>query len=141
LQHARFLFQHDKWGHPAWHPDSRQIINMPGIIIDSATGKSRPIPNCPKLPGSHPSFSPDGKLFASDTLAIPFGGSADNWAVGIGDVATGEFVVLHTFNNTKGARSWRVSHPHPVFNATGTRLYFNVSADDWSRLYVAEAAR
>jgi hypothetical protein len=141
LRHSRFLFQHDKWGHPAWHPDSRHIINVPGVVIDTVTGKSRPIPSYPKLPGSHPSFSPDGKLFASDTLAAPFGGPIGTWAAGVGDVTTGEFVTVHTFDNSKGARSWRVSHPHPVFSADGARLYFNVSADGWSRLFVAEAAR
>jgi acetyl esterase/lipase len=141
LQNARFLFQHDKWGHPAWHPDSRHIINVPGIVIDSTTGKSQPIPNCPKLPGSHPSFSPDGKLFTSDAFATTFGGTKGSWVVGVGDVLTGEFSIVQTFDNSKGAQSWRVSHPHPVFSADGQRLYFNVNATQWTQLYVAEIAQ
>jgi lysophospholipase L1-like esterase len=140
LRAGRFLPMRERWGHPAWHPDSRHIINVPAVVIDSDTGKSRAIPNAPKLPGSHPSFGPDGLLFASDTLATPFGGPAKSWAVGVGDAGTGEFVRVHTFDNSKGAQSWRVSHPHPVFSPDGRRLYFNVSADDWTRLYVAEIA-
>lgn len=139
LKTSRLLPMRERWGHPAWGPDSRHIINVPGIVIDSDTGKVQPIPNCPKLPGSHPSFAPDGRLFTSDCLASAFGGKAGWWSVGVGDMKTGEFVVLHTFDNAKGARSWRVSHPHPVFSRDGRRLYFNVSADDWTRLHVAEA--
>jgi hypothetical protein len=141
LKASRFLPMRERWGHPAWHPDSRHILNVPGVVIDSDTGESRPIPHHPKLPGSHPSFGPDGRLFASDTLAAPFGGPPQAWAVGVGDVRTGEIVRLHTFDNSRGAQSWRVSHPHPVFSPDGRRLYFNVSADEWTRLYVAEAAR
>jgi hypothetical protein len=137
LKEGRLLPMREKWGHPAWHPDSRRIINVPEIVIDSDTGRAEPIAGCPRLSGSHPSFAPDGRLFTSDTtLGQPPGW----WSVGVGDTRSGEFVRVHSFDNAKGARSWRVSHPHPVFSADGKRLYFNVSADSWTRLYVAEAA-
>jgi hypothetical protein len=140
LKASRFLFHQGKWGHPAWHPDSRHIINVGGLITDSDTGKREKIPNQPALPGSHPSFGPGGLLYASDAIATPFGGKPANWWVaGVGDAPTGEFVVLHTFDNSKGAKSWRVNHPHPVFTPDGKRLYFNVSDSGKTRLYVAEA--
>lgn len=141
FKHNRFRFMHDRWGHPAWHPDSRHILNTGGMIIDSDTGKHQLIPNHPKLPGTHPSFSPDGKLYTSDTLVTDLGGPAQCWGVGVGDATNGEFVLVHRFDNSKGARSWRVSHPHPAFSPDGRRLYFNVSQDDWTRLFVAEAPR
>ena len=46
--------------------------------------------------------------------------------------------MLHRFDNTRGSTSWRRSHPHPVFSSDGKRLYFNVSTDRWTRLFVAE---
>jgi WD40-like Beta Propeller Repeat len=36
------------------------------------------------------------------------------------------------------ARALPVSHPHPAFSPDGKRLYFNVSAGQWTRLHVAE---
>jgi Tol biopolymer transport system component len=42
------------------------------------------------------------------------------------------------FDNTKGAKSWRRSHPHPSFSADGKRIYYNVSDGSWTRLMVAE---
>jgi hypothetical protein len=140
LKAQKFLFMQGKWGHPAWNADSRQIINVGGLITDSNTGERKKIPNQPPLPGSHPSFSPDGKLYTSDETAESLGKPKGWWAVGVGDVATGEFVVLKSFDNSKGAKSWRVSHPHPVFSADGKRLYFNVSDGPRTRLFVAEAA-
>lgn len=138
LQTGKLLSMWEKWGHPAWHPDARHILNVPGIVMDAETGKVQPIPNCPKLPGSHPSFDPTGKLFTSDTTAKAFDGQPGWWMVGIGDVATGAFVPVHTFDHSRGAQSWRVSHPHPVFSADGRRLYFNVSSGAWTQLHVAE---
>ncbi len=137
LKGGRFLSMRESWGHPAWHPDSRAVINMGPILIDSDTGKAERVPGFPAFPGSHPSFSPDGKLFTTDATVEPKG----SWAVVVGDLATGEHVILHRFDNTKGARSWRRSHPHPAFSLDGRRIYFNVSSDDWTRLHVAERAR
>jgi hypothetical protein len=141
LKASRFLFMQGKWGHPAWNADSRQILNVGGLVTDSDTGARSKVPHWPALPGSHPSFSPDGKLYASDSVGTPFGLPAGWWAVGVGDARTGEFVVLAKFDNSKGARSWRVSHPHPVFSPDGNRLYFNVSDGPYTRLHVAEVSR
>ena len=33
--------------------------------------------------------------------------------------------IIHRADNTHGARSWRISHPHPVFSPDGKRIYFN----------------
>jgi hypothetical protein len=133
LAGARFVAMQERWGHPAWHPDSRHILNVPGVILDTDTGTTEPIPNRPKLPGSHPSFHPDGRLFTSDYVV-----GSGVWAVGVGDVRSGAFVTVHRFDNSKGARSWRVSHPHPTFSADGRRLYFNRNSESWTRLCVAE---
>jgi hypothetical protein len=142
LHRSAFLFQHDDWGHPAWHANSRDILNVRGRVIDSDTGKTRTLPGTWRFPGSHPSFSLDGRLFTTDVLADrePLDGPKGSWAVIVGDVRTGEYVTLHRFDNSQGARSWRVSHPHPVFSPDGKRIYFNVSADKWTRLHVAEVA-
>jgi Tol biopolymer transport system component len=67
------------------------------------------------------------------------GGNAQDWGVIVGDIRGQDYVVLHKFNNARGAKSWRRSHPHPVFSPDGQRIYFNVSAGDWTQLYVAEA--
>lgn len=140
LKNANFLHQQDAWGHPAWHPNSRDFINMKGILTDAETRNVTKIPIYPIHSGDHPSFSPDGKLYTSDTTADrePYKGAKGSWAVVVGDVRTGEHVVIRQFDNSKGARSWRVSHPHPSFSPDGRRLYFNVSDGQWTRLYVAE---
>jgi hypothetical protein len=140
LENSAFLSLTENWGHPSWHPDSRQILNM-GLVIDSSSGAARRIPNYPRFRGDHPSYSPDGKLFTTDTIAESFGGPKGYWDVVVGDVATGEVVTIHRFNNSQGARSWRVSHPHPAFSPDGKRVYFNVSDGPWTRLYVAETTR
>ena len=140
LRNSKFLHQHDQWGHPAWHPNSRDFINMGGVLTDTNTGKTTKIPGYRVFSGDHPSYSPDGKLYTTDTTAErePFNGAKGNWAVVVGDIRTGERVVIKKFDNSKGARSWRVSHPHPSFSPDGRRLYFNVSDGPWTRLYVAE---
>jgi hypothetical protein len=142
LEKASFLSLTEKWGHPAWHPNSRDILDVGGRVIDSGTGAARRLPGEWVFPGSHPSYSPDGNLFTTDmqTDRDPFGGPKGSWAVVVGDVRTGKYVTLHRFDNSKGAKSWRVSHPHPVFSPDGRRVYFNVSDGEWTRLHVAEAA-
>jgi len=143
LKNSRFLFQQASWGHPAWHPNSRDVLNTNGRVTNSDTGQVSLLPGRNRFPGSHPSYSPDGKLFATDVQLgeEPFDGPSGSWAVVVGDVSTGEFVQLHQFDNSQGARSWRVSHPHPAFSPDGRRLYFNVSDGKWTRLFVAEAAQ
>jgi len=68
------------------------------------------------------------------------GGSRNEWAVPVADARGGEHTVIHQFDNSHGAKSWRVSHPHPVFSPDGKRVYFNVSDGEWTRLHVAEVA-
>jgi hypothetical protein len=141
LAAERFLFMQKTWGHPAWSPDSTQILNINGLVTDCDTGRTHLIPNVPKLPGSHPSFSPDRTLYTSDGVATAFDKPKGWWVVGVGDAKTGEFIVLDAFDNSKGAKSWRVSHPHPVFSPDGKRLYFNVNDGPRTRLFVAEASQ
>lgn len=139
LQQKRFLFQRERWGHPAWHPDSRTVAETRGELIDTETGKSRRVPNWPTCHGDHPSISPDGALMATDTTLEQFGGTSKEWGVVVGDLRTGEHVILHRFDNSQGARSWRRSHPHPAWSADSQRIYFNVSSGKWTQLFVAEA--
>lgn len=139
LERPRFLFLHPRWGHPAWHPDSRTFINVPTMLADSETGSTRRIPDLPIFRGSHPSISPDGRLFTTDTRAEAFGGAKGEWDVAVADLGGKDYVMLHRFDGSKGATSWRRSHPHPVFSPDGHRIYFNVNASPWTQLFVAEA--
>lgn len=138
LAAERFLFFRSKWGHPAWHPDSRRMINVMNVLVSAETGEESAIPGLPAFPGSHPSISPDGKLFASDTTLEKFGGTKQEWGVVVGDLEGKLYKILHRFRNDEGAKSWRVSHPHPVFSPDSRRIYFNVSAGQWTELHVAE---
>ena len=88
--------------------------------------------------GDHPSVSPDGKLVVTDTIMTSFGGARNEWGVVLADTKGTGQMVLHHFDNSHGAKSWRVSHPHPVFSADGKRIYFNVSDSEFTRLFVAE---
>jgi hypothetical protein len=140
LEKSRFLFL-AKWGHPAWHPDSRNIVNVSGsslVLIDSDTGLTKVIPDLPRFPASHPSVSCDGKLFTTETRLEPFGGAKKEWGIVTGDISGSDFEIVHKFDNSQGATSWRPSHPHPVFSPDSKRLYFNVSATKWTQLYMAE---
>jgi Tol biopolymer transport system component len=140
LERERFLFLQPRWGHPGWLPDSRTILNV-GTLTDSNTGTVRAIAGLPKFRGSHPSSSPDGRLFVTDAAADDFGGKPGEWAVAVAKMEGGEFVMLHRFDGSKGAKSWRRSHPHPAFSADGKRIYFNVNAGAWTELWVAEVGK
>jgi hypothetical protein len=139
LEGGRFLFLRERWGHPAWHPDSRRILEMGPLLIDSNDGAVRRIPGVVQPRGCHPSVSPDGTLFVMDGLLDALGGKPGEWGVVVGDLRGGRSVVVHRFDNTRGARSWRRSDPHPVFSADGRRIYYNVSSGAWTQLHVAEA--
>lgn len=65
------------------------------------------------------------------------GGSAKEWGIIVADARGTDYVVIHKFDNSRGASSWRRSHPHPVFSPDGRRIYFNVSSGDWTQLHVA----
>lgn len=138
LHEQRFLRVDNRWGHPAWHPDSRTIVEAGRLLIDSKTGATQRIPDLPAFRGDHPSASPDGKLLVTDTTLDRLGGTEKEWGVVVADIQGAEHVFLHRFDNSRGARSWRRSHPHPVFSADGRRIYFNVNSGPWTQLWVAE---
>lgn len=138
LSENRFLYQSERWGHPSWHPDDRTIVETSFTLFDSDNGKGTRLPGLPSPRGDHPSASPDGKLIVTDTTMDKFGGDEKSWGIVLADARGGNHLLIHQFRNDGGARSWRRSHPHPVFSADGKRIYFNVSDGPWTRLYVAE---
>jgi hypothetical protein len=138
LEAGRLLFLRERWGHPAWHPDSRWIIEVGNLLIDGDDGSVESIPDEPRLGGGHPSVSPDGTLFVTDGPLGSLGGKPGEWGVVVGDLRGHRHAIVHRFDNSRGARSWRRSHPHPAFSADGRRIYYNVSAGDWTVLHVAE---
>jgi hypothetical protein len=138
FKESRFLFRRDSWGHPFWHPDSRHILQIRHLLIDSDTGKDTVLPGLPHFPGSHPSMSPDGQLFSTDVALEPFEkGAMGWWGVAVGDLV-GNHQIIHRFDHSMGATSWRIPHPHPSFSSDSRRLYYNVSSSAWTRLHVAE---
>lgn len=142
LETGRPVFVREKWGHPAWHPDSRRIIEVGNILIDTENnGAISTMPELPKMPGCHPALSPDGRLFVMDGTLDFLGGPKGQWGVVVCDVRGHHHQVLHRFDNSRGAKSWRRNHPHPVFSPDGRRIYFNVNDGDWTRLMVAELSR
>ena len=159
LAEEKFLYMNPKWGHPSWQPDSRHITEMHYTVFDSNDGKVTVNPGMPTkaaraqaategkaapgyrdVSGDHPSVSPDGKLVVTDTIMTSFDGSRNEWGIVLSDAKGTGQILLHKFDNSRGARSWRVSHPHPVFSADGRRIYFNVSDGEFTRLFVAECA-
>jgi Tol biopolymer transport system component len=138
LQESAFVWLQAKWGHPSWHPDSRHIFNTGNLLFDTDTCKNTRIPDLPKLRGSHPSISSDGRLMVTDGVADAVGAKEKEWGILVGDIRDGKWVLLHSFSQSQGAKSWRRSDPHPVFSADGRRIYYNVSDGPYSRLFVAE---
>lgn len=141
LEINHITFMREKWGHPAWHPDSRRIIEVGNLLIDSNGGTVTRIPNLPNLRGSHPAVSPDGRLMVTDGYVEAAGGKPKDWGVMVGDLRGERFAVLHSFDNSLGAKSWRKSHSHPVFSADSRRIYYNVSDGEFTRLFVAEVTK
>jgi len=140
LKAERLTFpQPHEWGHPAWHPDGRQILEINHVLIDADSGKRRVIPDLPKLSGGpHPSVHPRGTLFATDYTPPLDEPRKGFWSVMVGDLQGRDYAVVRTFDLRGGAESWRRNHPHPVFSPDGKRLYFNSAEGPWSRLQVAE---
>jgi len=139
LETGQMKWFRQKWGHPAWMPDSRRILEVYGAVFDTENGSQDMIPNWPKYPflrGSHPSASPDGRLIVSDGILDP--ANLKEWAIVVVDAGTGKWVTLHRFDQSQGARSWRRNDPHPIFSADGRRIYYNVSDGPFTRLCVAE---
>ncbi len=145
INDGNFLFLRPKWGHPAWYPDSRHIIEVGNLCFDSGEkGKMTRIAEVPVLKGGpHLSVSPDGKLFVTDGDLGPLGDKPGQWGIMVCDINGGKdrFQVLHKFDNSQGAKSWRKNHPHPIFSADGSRIYFNTNESQWTRLFVAEAGK
>ncbi len=139
LSENRFLYSNANWGHPAWHPDSRRVVETYFRLFNSNNGESTRLPGLPTPRGDHPSASLDGKLIVTDTTMDKFGGTEKEWGILLADARGGQHHLLHQFDNSGGAASWRRSHPHPAFSADGKRIYFNVSTGPWTRLFVAEA--
>ncbi|HBC88395.1 MAG TPA: biopolymer transporter Tol [Lentisphaeria bacterium] len=146
MESSRLIRQYDTWGHPSWHPDSRRIFGVfpdPGtnenrnILLDPQTGEDIEVQ--PSSPSDHPSYSPDGRYFVTDANIFwrPYGKPGEN-AIFMASTSGNEYVMIDRFINTKGAKSWRRPDPHPVFSPDSRRIYYNVSADKWTRLYVAE---
>lgn len=138
LANKRFIRLVDAWGHPSWLPDSTGIFEKANVLMDVATGKTKPrfSPSCFS---DHPTLSPDGTLFVTDADVSkrPFG-KPGHWAIGIGSTTKDEFVIVDQFDNTQGAKTWRHNHPHPAFSADGRRVYYNVNDGPWTHLMVAE---
>jgi len=138
LRKKRITWQRNKWGHPAWHPDSQHIIEMGNFIFDADGGPETQITKVPVLRGMHPSVAPDGKYWITDGIADRVGGSESEWVVMIADFAGDAYEVLYSSKLVPGAASWRVSHPHPICSADGRRIYFNAGNGTHTTLYVAE---
>ncbi len=137
LRNKKFIRLVDSWGHPSWSPDSTGILEKGQVLMDVATGENKPR-YAPSCFSDHPSLSPDGTVFVTDADVTkrPFG-KPGYWAIGIGSLTKDEFVIVHLFDGSKGATSWRHNHPHPAFSADGKRVYYNVNDGPWTRLMVA----
>lgn len=133
------IWQRNQWGHPAWHPDSHHLIEVGPVLFDtSSPGSSAKLPGIPNLSGSHVGVSPDGTLMVCDGESAKVGGQPQEWGILVGDLRGESWALLHSFCQTRGARSWRRSHPHPIFSADSRRIYYNVSDGEFTRLFVAE---
>ncbi|MBI3876994.1 MAG: PD40 domain-containing protein [Verrucomicrobia bacterium] len=136
---AACVWQRNQWGHPAWHPDSRHIFEVGNTLFDTdAPGTYTRLKDVPSPRGTHPSVSPDGVLMVTDGLSATLGGKTNEWGIVVGDMSGGKWALVHSFDQSKGANSWRRSHPHPVFSADGKRIYYNVNDGEFTRLFVAE---
>lgn len=137
LENKKFLKQVEQWGHPAWTPDSKAIFEKGNYTMDVVTGQTRRY--APSSISDHVNVAPGEKVFCTDADVTkrPWG-KPGYFAVAVGSMAKDDYVVLTMFDNTKGARTWRKNHPHPVFSADGKRLYFNMNDGQWTKLMVAE---
>jgi len=138
LETRRCLRFFEEWSHPSWSPDAKGIFEKGNVLFDLVTGKVRSF--APDAPTDHPSLSPAGGVFVTDAdMSRREGGRSGEWGIVIGSLATGAWSTIHRFDNSRGAKSWRHNHPHPVFSADGRRIYYNVNDGPWTRLMHAEA--
>ncbi|MDR1283529.1 MAG: biopolymer transporter Tol [Opitutaceae bacterium] len=139
LAAQRFIGFYERWGHPAWTPDSAGILEKGIRIYDLNTSSVRR--HAVGSPSNHQSVSPDGRLYVADSdIARRETGKTGEWGIIVGSLETGEFTTIHRFMNRDGARSWRKPDPHPVFSADGKRVYFNINDGGFTRLHVATIA-
>ena len=146
LERKQLTHLRESWGHPAWHPDSKRYLQMGNILFDTDNGPETRLRNIPALRGQHLAVNPAGTLLVSDGLSDTLGGPPGSspgvpgeWAVLVADLRGEQYEVLHKFVGNRGAKSWRVNHPHPVFSADGKRIYFNINAGEFTQLHMAEA--
>jgi hypothetical protein len=134
------IWQRGQWGHPGWTPDSHHIFEVGNITMDVDQEKFSytKLKDVPNLRGSHPSVSPDGKLMVTDGMTEPVGGKPNEWGIMVADMNGGKWVLLQSFEQNRGAKSWRRNDPHPAFSADGRRIYYNTSDGEFTRLMVAE---
>jgi len=138
LETIKMKWFRGQWGHPAWLPDSRHIYEMGNVIFDTDVGSAaryKKLKQVSNLRGMHPSVSPDGELMVTDGIIA---GQVKEWCLLVADMRTEKWRVLHTFDQSQGAKSWRRSDPHPAFSADGKRIYYNTSDGEFTRLMVAE---
>lgn len=140
FEKAACIWQRNQWGHPAWTPDSKHILEAGNIIFDVADNPAKytRLKDVPVLSGTHPSVSPDGTLMVTDGASKNVGGKDGEWGIQVADMRGGKWVLLHSFAQNGGAKSWRRNHPHPIFSADSKRIYYNVSDGPFTRLMVAE---
>ncbi len=140
LQHERVIGCSATWGHPAWHPDNRRILTVAGarlVWLDTDLGQLSDWPEIPDFRWSHPSVSPNGQLVVTDWRTQVDGRWM--WRIDLVNPTTHATALLFTHPDDRPATtSWRRPHPHPVFNASNQRVYFNVNEGSWTRLYVAQ---
>jgi hypothetical protein len=133
----RVLFARKEWGHPAWHPDSRRILTVERagyVLIDSDTGDATPLTHIPRPSGSHPSLHPDGHTIVTDMIITTDG--VHHCHLGMADLERpGLQTLMPCGPLAAGTTSWRPAHPHPVFDRTGTRLYYNMLGEPGVRLH------
>jgi hypothetical protein len=129
----------EAWGHPAWFPDSRRLIEMEDVVIDSEDGATTRVEHAfPALKGSHPAISPDGRFLVKDgELPKELAQAPGEWGVVLCNLASGESRVLARSREDGGATSWRRNHPHPIFSSDSKRLYFNLNNEPFTRLWCA----
>lgn len=141
IANNQFVACGDQWGHPSWHPDSKQIAKVTNQLLDGDTLATRPILDLPHFHGSHPSISPDGQWYVTDVLLHTFNGKPNQWGVALASMKTGQWRFIHRNETAEaGTTSWRPPHPHSTFNAQSNRIYFNANHHRSMQLHVLDSS-